>query len=36
LPIVGEHAARVTRLPPMRLLTNDAVLAAYGDIVTIV
>lgn len=54
LPIVGEHAARVARLPllhrdpfdrllvaqaltePMRLVTNDASLGRYGEIVTIV
>ncbi len=54
LPIVGDHAARVARLPPIhrdpfdrlliaqaitepiRLLTNDSVLAGYGDIVAIV
>ncbi|MCL4720730.1 MAG: type II toxin-antitoxin system VapC family toxin [Gammaproteobacteria bacterium] len=53
LPVTGEHAAGVIRLPPlhrdpfdrllvaqalaepMRLLTNDAVLAGYGDIVTV-
>jgi len=54
LPIAGEHAARVARLPPvhrdpfdrllvaqalvepMRLLTDDAVLEGYGEIVTVV
>lgn len=53
LPISGEHAAGVARLPrhhrdpfdrllvaqamaePMRLLTNDSALAAYGDFVTV-
>ncbi len=53
LPVTGEHAAGVIRLPPlhrdpfdrllvaqalaepMRLLTNDTVLAGYGDIVTV-
>ena len=54
LPIVGEHAAYVSRLPaihrdpfdrllvaqaltePMRLLTDDAILRGYGDVVTVV
>ena len=54
LPIAGEHAARVARLPtvhrdpfdrllvaqalvePMRLLTDDAILDGYGEIVTVV
>lgn len=54
LPIVGEHAAQVSRLPPvhrdpfdrllvaqaitepMRLLTDDAVLGGYGDVVMVV
>jgi PIN domain nuclease of toxin-antitoxin system len=53
LPIVGEHAAHVSELPPhhedpfdrlliaqaqiepMRLLTNDDLLAAYGDFVVL-
>jgi PIN domain nuclease of toxin-antitoxin system len=54
LPVSGEHAARVARLPevhrdpfdrllvaqaltePMRLLTADSTLSAYGEIVTVV
>jgi PIN domain nuclease of toxin-antitoxin system len=54
LPITGEHAAAVAKLPavhadpfdrmlvaqaktePLLLLTNDAVLAAYGDCVELV
>jgi PIN domain nuclease of toxin-antitoxin system len=54
LPVTGEHAARVARLPPlhrdpfdrlliaqaltepMRLLTGDATLAGYGEIVSVV
>jgi len=54
LPVTGEHASRVARLPPlhrdpfdrllvaqaltepMRLLTSDATLAGYGDIVSVV
>jgi PIN domain nuclease of toxin-antitoxin system len=54
LPVSGEHAAGVARLPPlhrdpfdrllvaqamaepMRLLTNDRALGAYGDFVTVV
>jgi PIN domain nuclease of toxin-antitoxin system len=54
LPIVGEHAARVSRLPPihrdpfdrmlvaqaltepLRLVTDDAALGLYGEIVTVV
>ena len=54
LPITGEHAAAVAKLPtvhadpfdrmlvaqaktePLLLLTNDAVLAGYGDCVELV
>jgi PIN domain nuclease of toxin-antitoxin system len=54
LPITGEHAARVARLPahhkdpvdriliaqavtePMILLTNDAALGRYGELVQVV
>jgi PIN domain nuclease of toxin-antitoxin system len=54
LPVTGEHAAAVMRLPavhtdpfdrmlvaqaktePLLLLTNDAILAAYGDCVEMV
>jgi PIN domain nuclease of toxin-antitoxin system len=54
LPVLGEHAVTVARLPPihrdpfdrmlvaqavsepMRLLTRDATLRAYGSLVTVV
>lgn len=54
LPVIGEHAAYVSRLPPihrdpfdrlllaqaitepMRLLSDDAVLRGYGDVVMVV
>ena len=35
LPVTGHHAAAVGKLPPL-LLTNDAMLAGYGDCVELV